>query len=157
LYAVDETTAVAFVLIVKPVVVILTQTACVAAKLAVAAFAGVITTTGADEKAVLYVIVAKTAFIEGLVPVVSATTPLISVPVTVSPDGEVPAPVEAAILKAPELPLICLAVISFVVTIAPDVLTFVTDPLPSTILFDVEFDAPLPSDVAFVTPSPMSA
>jgi hypothetical protein len=34
---------------VKPVVVIFTQTACVAAKLAVAAFAGVITTTGAVE------------------------------------------------------------------------------------------------------------
>jgi hypothetical protein len=53
LYAVDETTAVAFVLIVNPVVVILTQTACVAAKLAVAALAGVITTTGAVKKAVL--------------------------------------------------------------------------------------------------------
>jgi hypothetical protein len=37
----------------NPVVVILTQTACAAAKLAVAAFAGVITTTGAVEKAVL--------------------------------------------------------------------------------------------------------
>ena len=37
MYAVDETTAVAFVLIVNPVVVILTQTACAAAKLAVAA------------------------------------------------------------------------------------------------------------------------
>ena len=68
-----------------------------------------------------------------------------------------PAPVEAAILKAPELPFICFALMSLVVTIAPDVLTRVTDPLPSTILFDVEFDAPLPSDVAFVTPSPMSA
>ena len=40
---------------------------------------------------------------------------------------------------------------------APDVLTFVTDPFPSTILFDVEFVAPLPSDVALVTPSPISA
>jgi hypothetical protein len=157
LYAVDETTAVAFVLIVKPVVVILTQTACVAAKLAVAAFAGVITTTGADEKAVLYVIVAKTAFIEGLVPVVSATTPLISVPVTVSPDGDtsfaIPAP--PFTISAPVETDV--AFVALLVYIAPDVLTFVTDPLPSTILFDVEFDAPLPSDVAFVTPSPMSA
>jgi hypothetical protein len=157
LYAVDETTAVAFVLIVNPVVVILTQTAWLAARLAVAALAGVITTTGADEKAVLYVIVAKTAFIEGLVPVVSATTPLMSVPVTVIPEGEVPAPVEAAILNAPEFPFMCFALMSLVVTIVPDVLTFVTDPFPSTILFDVEFVAPLPSDVALVTPSPISA
>jgi hypothetical protein len=127
---------------VNPVVVMLTQTAWLAARLAVAALAGVMTTTGADEKAVLYDIVAKTAFIEGLVPVVSATTPLMSVPVTETAEGEVPAPVDAAILNAPELPLICLAVISFVVTIAPDVLTRVMDPLPSTILFDVEFDAP---------------
>jgi len=57
---------------VNPVVVMLTQTACVAAKLAVAALAGVMTTTGADEKAVLYVIVANTALIEGLDPVVRA-------------------------------------------------------------------------------------
>ena len=127
---------------VNPVVVMLTQTAWLAARLAVAALAGVMTTTGADEKAVLYDIVAKTAFIEGLVPVVSATTPLMSVPVTETAEGEVPAPVDAAILNAPELPLICLAVISFVVTIAPDVLTRVMYPLPSTILFDVEFDAP---------------
>lgn len=127
---------------VNPVVVMLTQTAWLAARLAVAALAGVMTTTGADEKAVLYDIVAKTAFIEGLVPVVSATTPLMSVPVTETAEGEVPAPVDAAILNAPELPLICLAVISFVVTIAPDVLTFVTDPLPSTILLDVAFDEP---------------
>ncbi len=82
--------------------------------------------------------VAKTALTEGLVPVVKDTTPLISVPVTETADGDVPAPVDAAILKAPEFPLICLAVISFVVTIAPEVLTRVIDPLPSTILFDVE-------------------
>jgi hypothetical protein len=126
---------------VNPVVVMLTQTAWLAARLAVAALAGVITTTGADEKAVLYVIVAKTAFIEGLVPVVSATTPLISVPVTVIPEGEVPAPVEAAILNAPELPFMCFALISFVVTIVPVVLTRVIFVLPSTILFDVEFEA----------------
>jgi hypothetical protein len=47
-------------------------------------------------------------------------------------------------------------VISFVVTIAPDVLTLVIDPLPSTIVFDVEFVAPLPSTVALVIPSAIS-
>ena len=59
-----------------------------------------------------------------------------------------PAPVEAAILKAPELPFICFAVISFVVTIAPDVFTFVIAELPSCIVLDVPTLAPLPSDVA---------
>ncbi len=122
----------------NPVVVILTQTACAAAKLAVAALAGVITTIGAVAYAVLYVIVANTEFTEGVDPVVNETMPLMSVPVTVNPDGEVPAPVDAAILNAPELPFKCFALISDVVTIAPDVLTRVIDPLPNTILFDVE-------------------
>ena len=49
------------------------------------------------------------------------------------------------------------ALVVLLVYSAPVVLTFVIDVLPSTILLDVEFVAPLPSDVALVTPSPMSA
>ena len=100
-------------------VVILTQTACVAAKLAVAALAGVITTTGAVEKAVLYVIVASTALMDGAEPVVNAITPLMSVPVTDMADGLVPAPVDAAILNAPEFPFMCFAITSEEEVIAP--------------------------------------
>ena len=81
--------------------------------------AGVITTTGAVEKAVLYVIVASTAFMDGAEPVVNAITPLISVPVKLIADGLVPAPVEVAILKVPELPFRCFAITSVEEVIAP--------------------------------------
>ena len=59
------------------------------------------------------------ALIVGLVPVVNVTTPLMSVPETDNADGDVPAPVDAAILNAPEFPFKCLAIISDEVVIDP--------------------------------------
>ena len=99
--------------------------------------------------------VAKTALTEGLVPVVKDTTPLISVPVTETADGDVPAPVDAVILKAPEFPLICLAVISLVVTIAPDVFTLAILALPSWMVLATDVDAPDPIAAELET-SPMT-
>ena len=99
--------------------------------------------------------VAKTALTEGLEPVVNDTTPLISVPVTETAEGDVPAPVDAAILKAPELPLICLAVISFVVTISPDVFTLTILVLPSWMVLAADVDAPDPITAELDT-SPMT-
>ena len=63
--------------------------------------------------------VANTALIAGAEPVVKATTPLISVPVTDIADGLVPAPVDAAILGVEEFPFKCLAIASEDVVIAP--------------------------------------
>ena len=53
--------------------------------------------------------VANTALIVGEVPVVNATTPLMSVPVTVIPEGDVPAPVDAAMVGVVEFPFKCFA------------------------------------------------
>ena len=89
----------------------------------------------------------------GLDPVVNVTTPLMSVPVTDNAEGDVPAPVDAAILSAPEFPFKCLAIISELVVIAPEVFTLVMELLPSCILLDVVFDADCPIEIAFVKPS----
>ena len=85
--------------------------------------------------------------IDGLVPVVNVTTPLMSVPVTDIADGEVPAPVEVAILGVAEFPFKC-----FALTVAL-VFTVVTFVLPSCIVFDVVTLEDCPIAIAFVKAS----
>ena len=80
--------------------------------------------------------VANTALVVGELPVVNATTPLMSVPVTVTPEGDVPAPVDVAIVGVEELPFKC-----FALTVAL-VFTVVTLLLPSCMVLAVDTDAP---------------
>ena len=93
----------------------------------------------------------------GLVPVVNVTTPLISVPATDIADGVFPAPVDAVILSAPEFPFKCLAIISELVVIAPEVFTLVIEVFPSCMLLAVAFVADCPMAMALVKPSDIFA